>query len=467
MAALLNGLFGGSEPSAAPIKAGDSGKNALNNSKQHALIGYSPDFADFAGAPDPIPAFSPIPSTADYAGPAAAPTGAAVPYTKWYNIHERHSISEFKQEGIILGLLIIIVSVHLFGTGTNRKKAKKWMTAHAPVLRREFALVGFGGRAPTTEEIEGEVTAKSMAKELELPEDMLKEKSPQEFATYATGRQNVAFLDVNIKFLKRYNPFALAIEYIFSLFFDTIATPVERMEAIIYPFDGRENLTVPGQAPGAYELRKDNKSTYDNFVWAIVNKETMKSLRDDRYDVSITGTKDSAKLPNWATVMSESAEVTDFLLTPELIKAVEMAGDLLEHLIITDQPIDQPLKLDDTVPKKRIYLSMKLPSADDYSQVLPLFEHFLRITDQLVSGAHFRPEVMRKVRMTREETIKRLQKADEDEKAEERALEREKAKKAKRDLELKGLDAKAQKKYLEKEKEKELKRAQKKQTQRG
>ncbi|KAA8572060.1 hypothetical protein EYC84_001985 [Monilinia fructicola] len=340
------------------------------------------------------------PSAADYTGPIATPTGAAVPYTKWYNIHERHSINEFKQEGVILGLLIIIVSIHLFGTGANRKKAKKWMTAHAPVLRREFALVGFGGRAPTTEEIEGEETARSMAKELELPEDMLKEKSPQDFATYATGRQNVAFLDINIKLLKRYNPFILAIEYVFSLFFD------------------KRIFTVPGQAPGAHELRKDNKSTYDNFVWAIVNKETMKSLRDDRYDVSITGTKDSAKLPNWATVMSESAEVTDFLLTPELTKAVELAGDLLEHLIITDQPIDQPLKLDDTVPKKRIYLSMKLPFG-----------------------------------------------RNEEEKAEERALEREKAKKLKRDLELKGLDAKAQKKYLEKEREKEIRKAQKKQTQ--
>ncbi|ESZ93232.1 putative UPF0674 endoplasmic reticulum membrane protein [Sclerotinia borealis F-4128] len=449
MAAILNGLFGGSEPSAAPVQAGDS------------------DFADFAGAPDPTPAFSAIPSAADYTGPVATPTGAAVPYTKWYNVHERHSLNEFKQEGIILGLLIIIVSIHLFGTSTNRKKAKKWMTAHAPVLRKEFALVGFGGRAPTIEETEREETANSLAKQLELPEDMLKEKSLQEYATYATGRQNIAFLDVNIKLFKRYNPFALILEYGFSLFFDTVATPIERMEAVLYPFDGRENLTVPGQAPGALELRKGTKSTYDNFVWAIVNKETMKQLRDSRYDVSITGTKDSPKLPNWATVMSESAETTEFLLTPELIKAVEMAGDLLEHLIITDQPIDQPLKLDDTVPKKRIYLSMKLPSGDDYSQVLPMFEHFLRITDQLASGAHFRPEVMRKVRMTREDTIKRLQKVDEDERAEERAIEREKSKKLKRDLELKGLDAKAQKKYLEKEKEKEMRKAQKKQTQRG
>jgi hypothetical protein len=110
---------------------------------------------------------------------------------------------------------------------------------------------------------------------------------------------------------------------------------------------------------------------------------------------------------------------------------------------------------------------MKLPSSGDYSTVLPLFQNFIRLPDTLVSGAHFRPEVIRKVKITREDMIKKLQKADEDEKAEERALEREKAKKIKRESELKNLDAKAQKKYLEKEKEKELRKSQKKQTQRA
>jgi hypothetical protein len=126
------------------------------------------------------------------------------------------------------------------------------------------------------------------------------------------------------------------------------------------------------------------------------------------------------------------------------------------------------VSVNETTPKKRIYLSVRLPSStSDYSKTLPLFEYFLRIPDMLVQSAHFRPEVMRKVRTTREEMIRKLQKADEDEKAEERALEREKAKKVKRDMELKGLDAKAQKKYLEKEKEKEIKKMQKKQSVRG
>lgn len=98
---------------------------------------------------------------------------------------------------------------------------------------------------------------------------------------------------------------------------------------------------------------------------------------------------------------------------------------------------------------------------------MPLWTCFLRLPDLLASSAHFRPEVMRKVKATREDMIKKLQKADEEEKAEERALEREKSKKMKRELELKGLDAKAQKKYLDKEREREQKKMNKKMTSRG
>jgi hypothetical protein len=111
---------------------------------------------------------------------------------------------------------------------------------------------------------------------------------------------------------------------------------------------------------------------------------------------------------------------------------------------------------------------MRLPSSDAaYQNTLPLFEYFIRLPDQLAANAHFRPEVTRKIKAVRDDAIKRLQKADEEEKAEERAIEREKAKKLKRDLELKGLDAKAQKKYLEKEKEREMKKMSKRQTQRA
>lgn len=91
----------------------------------------------------------------------------------------------------------------------------------------------------------------------------------------------------------------------------------------------------------------------------------------------------------------------------------------------------------------------------------------MRVSDQLVKDAHFRPEVLRKVKSTRDETVRQIQKADVEERSEERNMEREKAKKAKRDLELSQLDAKGQKKYLEREREKDMRKQQKKMTSRG
>lgn len=231
--------------------------------------------------------------------------------------------------------MAVIIAIHVIGTRINRAKAKSWITAHAPLLEKEFALVGFGGRATQSPGETGSDDA------LNRPVHLLKEKSLQNFSTYATGRQNVAFLDVNLNLYKRYNPLSMIADFGMGFFFESLPTPAEQVEATLYPFDGKEALTVPGQLPGASEARKD-KSAYDNFVWAVVNKDAMKQLRDERYDVSITSTKDHPKLPNWCTVMSESSEVTDLLLTDELVSAVKEAGDAMDCLIVTDQPLDRP-----------------------------------------------------------------------------------------------------------------------------
>lgn len=271
---------------------------------------------------------------------ANAPAATAVPYTKWYRLDERYTLKDFRAEGLILIVIVFVFTLHVIGSRLNRSKAKKWIKAHSKVLASEFAIVGFGN-APSKSVGEGE-TSEDLVVDLAEPEKALKEKSLFEFATYATGRRNIAFLDAKLSLIRRFNPIISGAEATLSTFFDSFPMPQDTVEAVIYPFDGKEALTVPG-IPGAAELRtKDLKSTYDGFVWAIVNKERMKQVREDRYDVSLTFTKDNSKLPIWATIMSESAEITNLLLTNELIKAVESAGELLQYLIITDQPIEKP-----------------------------------------------------------------------------------------------------------------------------
>lgn len=425
------------------------------------------DFADFASdVPDPSPApFSPnVKAGATLGG--SQPT--AVPYTKWYNVHERHSLSEFRNEGWIMLSIVVVVVLHLFGARLNRNKARSWMKAHVRPLASEFALVGYGGVAADVAEKEGDELIEALQQANESKGSaLLKEGSLFEFATYATGRQNVAFMDVKMTLIKRFNPFVSVPEMLLSFFIDSLPAPEDSVTAIIYPFDGKESMIVPSM-PGAAELRaKDAKSGYDNFVWALVNKDRMKQLREERYDVSITYTKDHPKLPAWLSVMSESAEITDALLTPQLIDAAKQAGDLLDYIIVTDQPVDKPTTIDETTPRKRLFIKYRLPGDNNYESLLPLFSYFLRMPDHLVQVAHFRAEVLRKVKSVRDEAVRQIQKASEEEKNEERALEREKLRKAKRDAELNALDAKAQKKYLEKEREKQMRKSNKRVTTRA
>ncbi|RCI16176.1 hypothetical protein L249_2203 [Ophiocordyceps polyrhachis-furcata BCC 54312] len=445
---LLKGIFGGGGGG-----DGDGGQpQAPEAAKQRDA-----DFADFAAEPEPAPeaAPSPIPprGAATLTAAASSPTGQ--PWTKWYRIQDRHSISEFKAEGVILSVVGLIILLHLLGARVNRAKARAWIRANAPVLRSEFALVGFGD-VPT------------MDHENFDADSLLREKSLFEFATYATGRQNAAFLDVKLTLAKRFNPIMSTVEAVASVVSDLFAPPTDVMEAVLYPFDGKEELTVPMLAgEEARAAGKDGRSTYEGFVWAIVHKERMQKVREDRYDVTLTSTRDNAKLPGWLTVMTESPEITEALLTKEVMEAVVAAGDWFEYLIISDQPTEKPKTLEETTARKRLFLRYRLPGSDDYSALGPLLGCFARLPDLLVRSAQFRPEVVRKVKATREAMAAQLRKAQEEERAEERLADKEKSRKAKRDAELKGLDAKAQKKYLEKEREKEMRRSQKKMTMRG
>ncbi|KNG50739.1 duf1682 domain-containing protein [Stemphylium lycopersici] len=428
MADFVKGLFGGQKPVQAPA-AGDD------------------DFADYAGAPEPTPAAISSFTTATGAA-QAAPTslGQNRPYTAWYRVWERTTADDFKLEMYILPFLFVLIAVHLWGTKRNRTKAKTWMKAHAPVLTQEFVQVGY--TRPESEQSVMDV------------DSMLKEKKADEYQVYATGRQNVAFVDFKLSFLKRFNPFLWLGESVLPLFFESFPPPTERMEATAYVFDGRETKIAPSYGQG--DAKKVTNSTFDGFVFAIVHKDIMKRMREERYDLSLTSTRDHAKLPVWTTVMSESAEVTDMLLTPELIKAVEEAGDNFEAIVVSDQPIDAPRTLEQTKPRKRLSLSLKY--ASDYNTTMPLFQYFLRLPDQLASSAHFRPEALRRIKQTRDEQIAKIRRADDEEKAEERKLALDKLKKEQRDAKLGRLSATEQKKFLEKEREKSAKKGMKRST---
>lgn len=251
-----------------------------------------------------------------------------MPFTAWYRVWERTSPSDFIQEAIIFPFIVAILALHIWGLGKNKRKAREWAKHHVPAIAFEYAQVGFDG--PTNIQTEADIEA------------TLQQNTAAEYVTYATGRQNVAFTDFKITLAKRYNPLVQLGENLIGLIFEAVQPTVEQVEATAYVFDNKEADFVPRKKTDPPV--KGGNSSYDGFVWAVVNKRQLKRLRDDRYDLSLTTVKDHAKLPPWITVMTESAEITETILTPELIKTIEDAGDLFESLIITDQPLDQPTK---------------------------------------------------------------------------------------------------------------------------
>lgn len=272
------------------------------------------------------------------ADPASQPaTVGSVPYTKWYRVWERTSPKDFAQEAFVIPFIIIVIICHVWGTRKNRRYAKAWAQAHIPVLQDEFAVVGYKG-VPHKPQSPGDIT---------IDGKVFTEKSPSEYTTYATGRQNIAFVDVTMKLAKRYNPLLLFGDSLIGIFFESLAGPGEKVEIYAYGFDGQEKDLVPkipGDSEQSEKRSKANSSAYDGFVFAIAHKNCMRKLREDRYDVSLAPTKDHQKLPEWVTVMSENAEITDMIITPDVIKAIEEVGDQFEYLIITDQPAEKPTK---------------------------------------------------------------------------------------------------------------------------
>ncbi|KAK5136689.1 hypothetical protein LTR08_002342 [Meristemomyces frigidus] len=445
MAEYLQQFFGGAKPSAAS-----------------AVPDVDADFADFAAPASPLTpshAAAPAAAATDLAIPASTVhfASAGRPYTKWYRVWERVTVADFYQELFIIPVLLLIIALNVWGSRANRARARQWAATHVPLLESEYAQVGFGGDRTGG-------LAKAVPGSTQVDGEVLREKSKAEFVTYCTGRQNVAWLHVKLSLYPRYNPFKWAMEAVLAFFFESMAAPVERMEATAYCFDGKEKALVAGQSfADAGAAAGGKESAYDGFVWAVVHKDQMKRLRDDRYDVSLTTTKDHAKLPAWATVMSESAEVTEALLTPELVKAIIEAGEDLEALIVSDQPIDAPKKLNDTNPQKRISLSMRLnPSNSNPPTSTTLFAAFLRLPDHLVSTAHFRPEALRKIKATRDDEVRKIRRVDEDAVAEERKTVGDRVKREERERKLARMSDVEQRKFLEREKEKEQRKAGKK-----
>jgi hypothetical protein len=206
-------------------------------------------------------------------------------------------------------------------------------------------------------------------------------------------------------------------------------------------------------------------SKFEPFIFGVVNKDYMKTARDENYYLSLTRTSDSPKLPPYMTFMSESSEITDTIFSSELSEAVHEAGasHVLQAITVTDQLSDRPKSLEDAQSRPRIILTLKFPRNEaEKNASIKIVNAAINLVDVCIEKAKWRPEVARKVKATREAELKKVQKALDEVKAEELAQKKAEQKREQQESRQK-LSSKAE----QKEREKEQKRQQKKQQKRS
>ncbi|KZZ95764.1 hypothetical protein AAP_01440 [Ascosphaera apis ARSEF 7405] len=272
MSGIFNNLFGGKkEP--APIGA-DQGFDDFN--VKPIFTAASASAASVASSASSV--LPPLPSGTIAAANGMANNTKPIVYTKWYRVWERTTPADFIIEAVFVPAILLVCIFHMLGMRRNRARARTFAQAHLPLLQDEFSLVGYG-RTKRTQPAHLSAEDINAGK---IPSNVLKERGANEFTMYASGRQNVAFLDINIVTSKWYNPFVQILNLVFSFLMESVEMPVEKALLVSYAFDGHEADLVPAPPPEQEEIERKAKkesSVYDGFVFAVVHKNAMRKLR--------------------------------------------------------------------------------------------------------------------------------------------------------------------------------------------
>ncbi|KAF6762130.1 hypothetical protein DFP72DRAFT_878065 [Ephemerocybe angulata] len=321
-----------------------------------------------------------------------------------------------KTEGyLVLGLFLYILVV-FYGISRNKSKAKALLTAHLPIYQREFS--------------------KPQAK------DALISDGNSDFFNFSTGRRNITSLHTIFTLRPRHDLFQILYQTAWSL--------------IDLKYQPEDEIQLDFQlAPNA--LASD-------FVWGVVSKSDLATVKKDRWDLTFTKTTESPALPATMSVMSEFADVTENLLKPiggfsltEVLKDPKIQP-YFRSLSITDQPRQRPvLPLPVEAREKHLILNLRFSPSPE--TVAPLLAAMFQFIDSL-NKVNLRPETKTKLRKVREDTDKQIKEEKEKEAKEEQLDARAAAKKKAEEERIAKLTPAEQKKELERQHKRNLRKSQ-------
>ncbi|KAJ7771391.1 hypothetical protein DFH07DRAFT_804199 [Mycena maculata] len=321
----------------------------------------------------------------------------------------------FQKEAALLGALLFYALFFLYGRWINTRRATKWLEAHLPVLEQQFSK----------------------------PKRWIKD-GYSDFFNFSTGRRNVASLHAVFALIPRHDFFQWAFQT-GRTFIDLQYRPVDDLQL--------DFKLLPG-------------TLAHDFVWAVVSKDELLSVKNDRWDLTFTKTSENPGLPSKFSVMSEFGDVTDGVLKAfPLAKVLEnpKIAPYFRSLSITDQPRDRPTKpIQPDEREKHVILSLRAPPPSRASDTVEIVATIFPFIDSL-SKIALRPETKTKLKKMRDETEKDIKKEAERDKKEDEAEALEAKKAAKRKVEeerIAKLSAADQKKVLERERKRSIRKQQ-------
>lgn len=350
------------------------------------------------------------------------PPSAKRPYSdytleelKELTILQRLALHNWSLEYVTLGFTLVFIIFFKIGDFYNQSIVTKFLKGLNGVFTENFFQYGV------------------------TPSALYIKDSSENYSSYASGRQNIAKVNINFKLKARHNIFVLIMETILSYFTDSVPVPVDKVDIFIYPADDVQ---------------------YDNFIQAIVSKLGMNDFRKFNYYLSLTRTVDSTEIPESFVFMSEVNEIQEKIAIPELTEGLSLSSaSFLKFISFTDQPIEKPEAIRDLLPRRRVIISANVTTnKQELAELSKVLNGVFIAIDKLASKEiTFKTETLRKVVKIREVEVQKIQKLLDEVKEQEIADEKAKAK-AEEKARLRSLprdeQIKAEKKALEKKQRK-------------
>lgn len=332
----------------------------------------------------------------------------------------RLKLMSWNIELLAIGAILIYTFLFKIGDIYNRRKVTSFLNSLNDVFKKNFFQYGVSENS------------------------LFVKDSPENYASYATGRINIDKVNISIRLQPRQNIFIWLFENVFSFFLDSI----EKSEDV-----------------ADFTITTSSDVTYDNFIAAIVSKAGMNNFRNANYFLSLTKTTDSPKLPQSFVFMSETQEFLDKILTDVLRHSLTPeSASYLRYIAFTDQQEEKPKTISQCRPQRRVVLSTFIPkNCDQSTQLSVIVGELFRIIDLLnTKKITFKPESLRKVLKTRESELAKIQKLIDEGKQE--LLNSEKAKLKRDEIEkTRHISREEQIKLEKKAQEKKQRKLQKKQ----